>query len=244
MKKTILFLLLAAMAGCRPSAVNVKTSLEQAQAAYDKLLTLHPEPADTQGYRIYMAKAKSAYDKHDMEAADKYARQALEQADSSYNTRSQLKADIKNSIERTRIKMNNMLVPSHNAVYLFFEAVNAYNNNEYRKSMAAINDASAKLDLDAQTAFVDKVTLYVPENLTARFGSSIPVFAFLGNDIKLHKQIGYVKGPAEVNFVSQFFISENFSYFHVKSDSLHIDGWVYPQFVVIGKIKQIKKGVQ
>lgn len=242
MKKTLLILLFFVFAGCAPSSVNVRTSFEQAQAAYEKLLTLHPESSDTQGYRIYMAKAKSAYDSNDMDAALTYSRQALDQANSAYTARIQAGTDLKNLIEQTRAKMNNLVVPSHRAVRLFFEAVRAYKNGKYTESMSAINDASSKLDLDAQTAFVHTVTLHVPENLTARFHSSIPVFAFMGTDIRLHKQIATIKGPMVVNFVNQFFVSEDFSYFHIRSDKLNIDGWVYPQFVVIGQIRTIKGG--
>lgn len=231
---TILFLTLTA---CGPTAINVKTSFEQAETAYNKLLTTHPEPEDLQGYRIYMAKAKSAYDNEDYENAERYAKQALEQANNAYNTRLRLQSEAKKQIELTRIKMDNLLVPSHEAVHEFFEAVNSYNSNQYRKCMSILAEASKRLDIDAQTAFVNKLTLYVPDNLKKRFGDNIPIFAFLGNDLKLHNQITTVKGPVEAEFVNQFFINEDFSYFHIKIDKLHLDGWVYPQFVIIGKIK-------
>ncbi len=244
MKRITILLLLLGLIGCGPSAVSVKTSFEQAQTAYNRLLTTHPESIDTQGYRIYMAKAKSAYDKNDFADADKYAKQALEQADNAYNTRIQLSADTRNRIELTRIKMDNLLVPGHEEVHEFFEAINAYNNGQYRTCISMLSDVSKQLDIDAQTAFLNKVTLYVPENLTARFGSNVPVFSFLGNDLKLHNRIASVKGPIEVDFINQFFVNENFSYFHIKIDKLHIDGWVYPQFVVIGKIKEIKGEVK
>ena len=244
MKKILITLFLAGFVGCGPSALNVKTSLEQAQTAYNKLLTTHPESIDTQGYRIYMAKAKAAYDSNDFDDADNYAKQAIEQADKAYSTRVQLKAEARNDIERTRLKMNNLLVPGHESIHEFFEAITAYTNARYRYCISMLSDVSHRLDIDTQTAFLNKVTLYVPEDLTARFGKTVPVFAFLGQDLRLHKIIERVKGPVEVDFVNQFFVSEDFSYFHIKSTQLHLDGWVYPQFVVIGTIKEIKKGVK
>ncbi len=237
MKIITIILLLVWFIGCGPSSVNVKTSMELAQTAYSKLLTTNPEPLDVQGYRIYMAKAKSAYDNDDYSDAQAYAQQALEQADKAYNTRIQLKADAKNHIELTRTKMNSLLVPGQEAVHEFFEALDNYSTGKYRACLSLLSDVSKRLDINAQTAFLHSVTLYVPENLAGRFGKDVPVFAFMGNDFRLHKVIAQVKGPVEVDFVNQFFVRENFSYFHIKSDKLHIDGWVYPQFVVIGKIK-------
>ncbi|MGB9735530.1 MAG: tetratricopeptide repeat protein [bacterium] len=231
-------LLILLLMGCGPSAINVKTSFEQAESAYNRLLTTHPDPIDTQGYRVYMAKAKTAYDKGDYDDAEKYAQQALEQANNAYNTRQQLQKDAKNNIEQIRAKMGNLLVPSHEAIHGFFEAINSYNAGHYRQCISTLSDVSKRLDIDAQTAFLHKVTLYVPENLKNKFGSNIPVFAFLGNDMKLHNQITSIKGPVEVDFVNQFFVNENFSYFHIKDSKLHIDGWVYPQFVIIGKVKE------
>ncbi len=244
MKRIIFTLFLVGLIGCGPTALNVKTSFEQAQTAYNRLLTTRPESIDTQGYRVYMAKAKSAYDNNDFSDADRYAKEAIAQADTAYNTRLQLKADAKNHIELTRIKMNNLLVPGHAAVQEFFKAINTYNNARYRECISVLSDVSHRLDIDAQTAFLNKVTLYVPENLTSRFGSSVPVFAFLGKDLRLHNKIASIKGPVEVDFVNQFFLSDSFSYFHIKSDKLHTDGWVYPQFVAIGTIKEIKKEVE
>ena len=230
---TMLFLTLT----CAPTATNVKTLFEQAETAYNKLLTTHPEPEDTQGYRIYMAKAKSAYDNNDFENAERYAKQALEQANNAYSTRLQLQSEAKTQIELTRTKMNNLLVPSHEAIHGFFEALKSYNDGRYRKCISILSDVSKRLDIDAQTAFLNKLTLYVPDYLKNKFGDNIPIFSFLGNDLKLHNQITSVKGPVEVEFVNQFFITEDFSYFHIKIDKLHLDGWVYPQFVIIGKVK-------
>ena len=193
-----------------------------------------------QGYRVYMAKAKAAYDNNDFDEANKYAKQAIEQADNAYTTRTQLKAEARDHIERTRIKMNGLLVPDHESVHKFFAAVTAYRNARYRNCISMLSDVSHRLDIDKQTAFLNKVSLYVPEDLTARFGKTVPIFAFLGKDLRLHKVIARVKGPVEVDFVNQFFVSEDFSYFHIKSTQLHLDGWVYPQFVVIGKIQEIK----
>lgn len=244
MKKLLIPLILVWSFGCGPSALNVKTSFEQAQSAYNKLLTTRPESIDTQGYRVYMSKAKAAYANNDFSDADTYAKQAIDQADKAYSTRLQLKADARDRIEQTRMKMNNLLVPGHESVHEFFAAVTAYTNARYRDCISKLSDVSHRLDIDTQTAFLNKVTIYVPENLTARFGASVPVFAFLGQDLRLHKEIARIKGPVEVDFVSQFFVSEDFSYFHIKSTQLNLDGWVYPQFVVIGKIKEIKQGVK
>lgn len=237
MKRINFALLLLILIGCGPSAINVKTSFEQAEAEYNKLLTTHPEPIDTQGYRIYMSKAKMAYEQNDYEHAERYAQQAAEQAKIAYTTRLQLQSEEKNEIEQIRAKMGKILVPSHEAIRGFFEAINDYNEGKYTSCKALLFNVSKRLDIDEQTAFVNKLTLYVPENLNDKFGNNIPIFAYLGNDMKLHNMIASIKGPVEVEFIDQFFISENFSYFHIKDDKLHLEGWVYPQFVLIGKLK-------
>ncbi len=240
MKKLMVTFLILIVTGCGPSAINVKTSFEQARASYDKLMTINPEPLDTQGYRIYMTKAKSSYDHGDYQDAEKYAEQARQQADNAYTSLEQLKANFKNLLEATRSKMNNLLVPSQYALHTFFSAQSAYQNARYREASSLLEEASKKLDIDTQTDFTKSITVFVPDNLKTRFKNNVPLFSFLGNDFKLHKQIGSIKGPAEVDFVNQFFLNENFSYFHIKSDKLNIDGWVYPQFVVKGKIKEVK----
>lgn len=239
MKILMIIALFGWLIGCSPSAINVKTSIDQAQAAYARLLTTNPELLDTQGYRIYMAKAESAYKNNDLSDADANAKQALNQAEKAYNTRMRLKADAKNRIEITRIKLNNLLVPGQDSVHEFFKAIDDYNNARYRTCLSLLTDLSNRLDVSAQTAFLHSVTLNVPQDLEARFGKDVPVFSFMGTDFRLHKLVARIKGPVEVDFVSQFFVRENFSYFHIKSNTLHIDGWVYPQFVVIGKIKTI-----
>jgi len=240
MKKIAVVLLMFGLIGCGPSALSIKTSFKQAQASYEKLLTTYPGSIDTQGYRIYIAKARSAYDNGDYTSAKKYVKQASKQAENAYKTRIGLKADVGNRIEINRQKMNKLLIPNHMAVHLFFSAVNAYDNNNYRKAASILKNVSNRLNIDARTAFEHTVTLYVPRNMKSKFGNNVPVYKFLGNDLKLHKPIAGIKTPAEVDFINQFFVNENFSYFHIKSDKLHIDGWVYPQFVIIGKIKEVK----
>ena len=240
MKRILAAFMVLSLMGCGPGAIDVKTSFEQAQAAYDRLMTLHPEAVDTQGYRIYMAKARSARGSGNYTSAENYAVQARGQADSAYTTLEQLKTSTKGLLDATRSKMDNLLVPSQYAVHLFFTARAAYYNGGYRHAKSLLDEASGKLDTDAQTAFARSVTLNVPASLRYRFGDHVPVFSFLGNDFRLHRQIQSIKGPVEVEFVSQFFLNEGFSYFHIKSAKLKIDGWVYPQFVVKGKIKEVK----
>ncbi len=240
MKRTLIFLAIISVMGCGPAAIDVRTSFEQAQTSYERLLTLHPEAVDTQGYRIYMAKARSARKRGSYTSAENFAGEARDQAKRAYTVLKRLKDTIKNHLETTRAKMDNLLVPSQYAVHQYFAALDAYKSNEYRRAENLLDEASGKLAIDAQTAFTKSVTLKVPDNLKYRFGSSIPVFSFLGNDFRLHKQIRSIKGPVRVDFVGQFFLNESFSYFHIRSNKLTIDGWVYPQFVIKGKIKEVK----
>ncbi|MCL4478803.1 MAG: hypothetical protein M1381_06865 [Deltaproteobacteria bacterium] len=230
---------LSGLSGCTP-AINIQSSFRQANNAYERLSTLYPNNIDTQGYRVYMAKAESSKANGDYESANKFAIEAKIQADRSYDIRLKLKQAAKSKVELARIKLDRLLVPSNYSIEQFFKASDAYRNGNYRKAITLANDASIKLDIDAQTAFSNTITLYVPDNLKARFSNYIPVFSFIGNDFKLHKLLERVKGPVRVEFIEQFFINKNFSYFHIKSTKLHLDGWVYPQFVIIGNIKEVK----